>query len=123
MKPLDVRKYLFDIVQACELLKEFAGGKTFADYSADPLLRSGVERQLGIVGEALGQAIRVDPGLAERVAGARRITAFRNRLIHGYASLSNEVVWGVLETHLPALSRDVEGLLAESAGECEDDEE
>ena len=122
MKPLDVRKYLFDIMQACELLERFAKGKTFADYSADPLLRSGVERQFGIVGEALGQALRVNPSLAEHVAGARRIIAFRNRLIHGYASVSDEVVWGLLETHLPALRRDVEKLLAESAGDDGDDE-
>ena len=122
MKPLDVRKYLFEIAQACELLEQFTVDKTFADYSADPLLRSGVERQFAIVGEALNQALRVDPSLAEGVAGARRIIAFRNRLIHGYASVSNEVVWGVLETHLPALRRDVEKLLAESAGDDEDDE-
>ena len=122
MKPLDVRKYLFDIAQACELLARFTQDKTFADYCADPLLRSGVERQFGIVGEALGQALRADPGLVERVAGARRIIAFRNRLIHGYASVSNEVVWGLLETHLPTLRRDVEKLLAESAGDDEDGE-
>jgi uncharacterized protein with HEPN domain len=121
MKPLDVRKYLFDIAQACELLERFTAGKTFADYSADPLLRSGVERQFALAGEALNQALRVDPSLAEGVAGARRIIAFRNRLIHGYASVSNEVVWGLLETHLPALRRDVEKLLAESAGHDEDD--
>lgn len=122
MKPLDVRKYLFDILQACRLLEQFTGGKTFADYSADALLRSGVERQFAIAGEALNQALRVDPGLAEGVAGARRIIAFRNRLVHGYASVSNEVVWGVLETHLPALRRDVERLLAESTGDDEDGE-
>ena len=56
------------------------------------------------------------------MAGARRIIAFRNRLIHGYASVSDEVVWGLLETHLPALRRDVEKLLAESAGDDGDDE-
>jgi uncharacterized protein with HEPN domain len=122
MKPLDVRKYLFDILQACDLLERFTVGKTFIDYSADALLRSGVERQFAIVGEALGQALRADPDLAERVAGAARIIAFRNRLIHGYASVSNEVVWGVLKTHLPALRRDVEKLLAESAGDDEDGE-
>ncbi len=83
MKRPDVRKYLYDILQACDLLEHFTGGKTFDDYLADALLRSGVERQFGIVGEALGQALRVNPDLAERVTGARRIVAFRNRLIHG----------------------------------------
>ncbi len=96
MKPPDVRKCLFDILEACRLIQQFTAGKTFADYAADALLRSGVERQSAIAGEALGQALRADPGLAERVTAAGRIIAFRNRLIHGYASVSNEVVWGVL---------------------------
>ena len=123
MKRPDARKYLFDILQACNLLGRFTEGKTFADYSADALLRSGVERQFGIVGEALAQALRVDPGLAERIAGTKRIIAFRNRLIHGYASVLDEVVWGVLETNVPAFRRDVQGLLDESAGEDELSEE
>jgi uncharacterized protein with HEPN domain len=113
MWPLDVRKYLFDIAQACELLAGFTAGKTFADYEADPLLRSGVERQFGIIGEALNLALRVDPSLAEQITGSGKIIAFRNRLVHGYSSVSNKVVWGVLEASLPTLKREVEALLAE----------
>ncbi len=45
MLPLEVRKYLFDIAQACDLLTQFSSGKPFTDYSADALLRSRVERQ------------------------------------------------------------------------------
>jgi uncharacterized protein with HEPN domain len=103
MQPLEVRKYLFDIVQACDLLDEFTAGKTLADYSLDPLLRSAVERQFEIIGEALSQALRADASLSHRITDSRRIIAFRNRLIHGYASVSNEVVWGVLEANLARL--------------------
>jgi len=53
MLPLEVRKYLFDIAQACDLLTQFTGGKTFTDYSADALLRSAVERQFEVVGKRL----------------------------------------------------------------------
>ena len=122
MKRPDVRKFLYDIVEACDLLGQFTSGKTFDDYSADALLRSGVERQFGIVGEALARAVRVDPGLAERITGTKRIIAFRNRLVHGYASVVDEVVWGVLETNVPALRRDVQRLLEGSAGEGESPE-
>ena len=113
MLPLEVRKYLFDIAQACDLLTQFTREKTFSDYSADPLLRSGVERQFEVIGEALNQALRLAPDLAHRVSDCRRIVAFRNRLIHGYAFISNEVVWGVIEKNLPGLRREVQSLLDE----------
>jgi uncharacterized protein with HEPN domain len=113
MPRLEVRKYLFDIQQACDLLLQFTKGKSFADYSADPLLRSAVERQFEIVGEALNQLLRLEPAWASRISDTRRIISFRNRLIHGYDSLADEVVWGVLETNLPALRQEVRTLLDE----------
>jgi len=114
MLPLEVRKYLFDMAQACELLATFTAGKTLADYSGDPLLRSGVERQFEIIGEALAQALCVRPDLAKQLTDTGRIVAFRNRLIHGYANISNEVVWGILESNLPVLRREVKALLGEN---------
>ncbi len=117
MQPLEVRKYLFDIAQACELLAEFTAGKTFAHYRAESMLRSAVERQFEIIGEALNQALRLEPKLAARISDTRRIIAFRSRLIHGYASLADEVVWGVLESNLPILRREVEGLLKQAEGQ------
>jgi uncharacterized protein with HEPN domain len=113
MKPLEIRKYLFDILQACDLLKQFTAGKTFDDYTADPMLRSAVERQFEIIGEALNQALQLDPSLEARISSTRRIIAFRNRLIHGYASIAGEVVWGVLEANLATLHQEVEILLKE----------
>ena len=77
----------------------------------DPLLRSAVERQFEIVGEALCQAIRHDSSVAEQISNSSRIISFRNRLIHGYATISDKVVWGVIETNLPLLTREVNELL------------
>lgn len=113
MKQLDIRKYLFDINEACELLAQFTAGKTFSDYSADPLLRSAVERQFEIIGEALSQALRLDPNLSSRISNTGRIIAFRNRLIHGYASIADEIVWGILEAGLPTLQKEVATLMRE----------
>jgi uncharacterized protein with HEPN domain len=113
MPSLEIRKYLFDIQQACDLLVQFTQGKSLADYAADPLLRSAVERQFEIVGEALNQLLRLEPTFASRISDTRRIIAFRNRLIHGYDSLADEIVWGVLETNLPVLRHEVAALLHE----------
>jgi uncharacterized protein with HEPN domain len=83
LRPLEIRKYLFDIDQACSVIESFTSGKSFEDYEASALLRSAVERQFEIVGEALGRMIKADASLAEHVSHSGRIIGFRNRLIHG----------------------------------------
>lgn len=109
---LEAKKYLFDIKQAADLLLRFSRGKTFAEFTADPLLRSAIERQFEIIGEALNQLSRIDPDTASAISEHRRIIAFRNILIHGYAEIDHRLVWGILEGKLPDLYRQVETLLA-----------
>mgnify|MGYP000844255908 FL=1 len=70
-----------------------------------------MERQFEILGEALSQALRLRPQLEETITGSRRIIAFRNRFIHGYASISHDIVWSVLRDDLPLLQSQVERLL------------
>ena len=111
MLPLEIRKYLYDIQQACELLSGFTAGKTLDDYTANAMLRSAVERQFEIIGEALNQMLRRDPALTPRISDHQRIIAFRNRLIHGYADIDHEVVWGILTRSLPNLRREIDMLL------------
>ena len=79
---LEIRKYLYDIQQACELLNDFTASKTLTDYTANAMLRAAVERQFEIIGEALNQMLKREPALAPRLSDHRRIMAFRNRLIH-----------------------------------------
>jgi uncharacterized protein with HEPN domain len=57
--------------------------------------------------------LRVNPTVGPRLTGAVRIISFRNYLIHSYASVSAGVVWGIVETNLPELAREVESLLRE----------
>jgi len=111
MTQREVCKYLYDIAQACEALARFAAERTFDDYKADELLRSGVERQLITIGEALHQALRLEPALADHIAQTEDIIAFRNRLVHGYDVVSDELVWSILRGEVPALHREVRTLL------------
>ena len=109
---LEAKKYLFDIKHAADLLLSFSRGKTFVEFTADPLLRSAIERQFEIIGEALNQLSKVDPDAVAAIGEHRRIIAFRNILIHGYAEIDHRLVWGILEGKLPDLHRQVEALLA-----------
>jgi uncharacterized protein with HEPN domain len=111
--PPEARKFIWDARQAARRLREFTAGKQLGDYLADALLRSAVERQFEIIGEALRQVARVEPASAARIPDLPRIVAFRNILVHGYASVDDRLVWGLLESELPALSTVLEGLLEE----------
>ncbi|GHH38244.1 HepT-like ribonuclease domain-containing protein [Lentzea cavernae] len=108
----DPRTYLWDALRAVELLADFSSGKSFADYLADAMLRSAVERQFEIVGEALNNLSKVSPELADAIPDLPRIVAFRNILIHGYASVDDALVWQVLTDKRPQLEERLHQLLA-----------
>ena len=109
--PLETKKYLYDIQQAAERLTQFSRGKTFSDYSKDAMLRSAIERQFEIIGEALSHLSKIDPACISKISAYQRIIAFRNILIHGYAEIDDRLVGGVLEARLPTLYKEVSLLL------------
>jgi uncharacterized protein with HEPN domain len=76
----DPRALLWDICRAADAVTDFTRRKTIEDYKADRLLRSAVERQLTIVGEAVAQLSRLTPDLAQRVPDQIRVIALRNVL-------------------------------------------
>ena len=108
---LESKKYLFDILQAAKNLQQFSQNKAFSDYEADALLRSAVERQFEIIGEALRRLAKEDPGTAGRIAEYERIISFRNILVHAYAQIDDRLVWDVLRSKLPGLLEQVQSLL------------
>ena len=79
----DPRSFLWDVRDAADAIASFTQGRSFGDYLADRMLRSAVERQFEIIGEALSQLAKTDPDLAARISDVRRIIDFRNVLIHG----------------------------------------
>ena len=111
MRP-EARKYLWDASQAVDRISRFVAGKTFQSYQADELLRSAVERQFEIIGESLAQLRTADAETAASVPDSARIVAFRNLLIHGYATVDDKIVWGVVEGSLPQLQEALSRLLA-----------
>lgn len=106
----DPRSYLWDALRAADLIVEFVRGRTLVDYESDVLLRSAVERQFVIVGEALSQLSRADAELAGRVPELGEIIGFRNILVHGYAIVDDEQVWHTIDD-LVALRAALRGLI------------
>lgn len=109
----DARKLVWDARQAIGRVLDFTHGKSFSDYQADLILRSAVERQFEIAGEALAKLRRVDAHTAATIGDLPRVVGFRNILIHGYATVDDRLVWGVIDNHASSL-RDALDLLLQS---------
>ena len=106
-----VLKYLYDIKLALDELDSFFGGrkKYFAAYASDMLLKRAIERNLEIIGEAMSRILKEDPLF--KLENSRRIIGLRNQIIHGYDSISDENIWGIVINHLPNLRQEVEKLI------------
>lgn len=110
----DPRCFLWDALRAAESVQASLCGKTYEAFVEDDLVRSAVERQLQIIGEALSQLARIDPRIASNVAELRRIIAFWNILVHGYAAIDYYTVWRLIEDKLPELQVNLQVLLRAS---------
>jgi uncharacterized protein with HEPN domain len=99
-------KFLSDILQAIELIESFIVDTTdFNDYLSDRKPQSAVERQLGIIGEAVHKFEKLFPDL--QLSNARKIVGLRNRIIHVYDSVDPSIIWAIIKTHLGPLKEEV----------------
>ena len=111
---LEPKKYLYDVREAALRIVDFTSGKTLDEYRGDAMLRSAVERQFEIIGEALSQLAKRDHKFVARISEHRRIIAFRNILIHGYVDIDERLVWDIVQTKLPVPRQETETLLNEA---------
>jgi uncharacterized protein with HEPN domain len=110
----DPKSLLWDAREAADVIAAVTAGKSFADFDRDIVLRSAVERQFEIVGEALAQLARIDAAMAQQVPDLRQIIGFRNVLIHGCATVDPARVWRVIADNLPPLRAALAALLGAS---------
>lgn len=99
----EVAKRLLEASVACAAIRGFVHEVDAGGFAESVLIRSAVERQFEIIGEALGRAAREDSALADLMPEIPRIVGLRNRLIHGYDSVDDQIVWDIVQTKLPAL--------------------
>ncbi|HPS31562.1 MAG TPA: DUF86 domain-containing protein [bacterium] len=107
---LEVKKNLHDILVSIESIQEFTAKITsFPDFKSNKLVKRAVERELGIIGEAVNRINKIDPEL--ELQNARKIVALRNLVIHGYDKVDDAIIWGVIKKHLPILKAQVAELI------------
>ena len=107
-------KRLFDARAAAASAVHFVADCTRDDYLSNDLLRSGVERKLEIVGEALNRAQLENKEVAFLVPDLRRIVGLRNRIIPGYDDLDDLQIWAIVRDNIPDLIQQLNRVLDEN---------
>ena len=104
--PRDARAYLADVVEACDAISMAVRGMNLQGYTDNRLVRSSVEREFIIIGEALAALGRAAEEVFASIAQARRIVDFRNQLTHEYPVVDDSIVWAIIERDVPVLRRE-----------------
>ena len=109
----DPRAFLWDVRESALAIQQFTAGMDAAAYAGNAMAQAAVERKFEIIGEALGQLAKADASMAARIPDLPQIVAFRNQLIHGYATVNVGTVWNITQNALPVLLSAVHSLLDE----------
>jgi uncharacterized protein with HEPN domain len=108
-----IKTWLYDILSSINEIESYfiETPKMFEIYQNDLKTKRAVERNIEIIGEAMSR-IRKENSEIE-ISNSRKIVDVRNRIIHGYDSVSDDVIWGIVIRNLPVLQKEVEILLNE----------
>lgn len=112
--PRDARAYLSDILDSCDAIEAALDGFDLQRYIEDRLVRSSVEREFIIIGEAIVRLSLKSPDVFAAIPKARRIIDFRNRLAHEYSTVDDEFVWAIAAHDVPVLRDECRKLLERS---------
>jgi uncharacterized protein with HEPN domain len=112
----DPRAFLSDVIQAGQAIQQAVAGINLDDYRNSRLIRSSVELEFTIIGEALNQLSQRDEERFAQIDQAPQIISFRNKLTHEYVTTNNQLVWGVIQNNLPVLLKQCTQLLIELDG-------
>ncbi len=85
--------------------------KNFIAYQNDLRTKRAVERNIEIIGEAMNRILKKDDSIV--ITNSRKIVDVRNRIIHVYDTVSDDIIWGIVVKYLPTLKIEIEKLLGE----------
>ena len=109
MKP-ETKTWLEDISRSIDEIFDFLPDiKDFESFKKDLKTKRAIERNLEIIGEALNRILKDNPDI--QITESRKIVDTRNRIIHGYNTVSSDILWLIITKSLPILKKEVENLL------------
>lgn len=107
-----IQSWIYDILQCIDEIDLFLGdNRDFSAYQKDLKTKKATERNLEIIGEAFNRILKLDPDF--NIENARNIVGTRNRIIHSYDNISDEVIWTIVCRELPSLSIQLKSILEE----------
>lgn len=83
--------------------------RVFEEYTSDIKTKRAIERNLEIIGEAVNRILKKNKAI--KLDNAEKIIGTRNRIIHGYDKISDDLIWSIVINHLPKLKEEVSRLL------------
>lgn len=109
----DIKAWLYDIIQSINEIDSYYDNKPriFEEYVSDIKTKRAIERNLEIIGEAVNRILIKNKDF--KLDNAEKIIGTRNRIIHGYDKISDNLIWSIVINHLPKLKDEVTGLLDE----------
>jgi uncharacterized protein with HEPN domain len=109
----DIKTWLYDILQSINEIDSYYDNKPriFEEYVSDIKTKRAIERDLEIIGEAANRILKKDKDF--KLDNVEKIIGTRNRIIHGYDKISDDLIWSIVINHLPKLKNEVTRLLNE----------
>ena len=110
---IEIKTWLYDILQCISEIESYYENKAkiFEEYLKDIKTKRAIERDLEIIGEAVGRIYKKNVDF--KLNNAEKIISTRNRIIHGYDTVSDELIWSIVVNHIPKLKEEVSKLLGE----------
>lgn len=110
----NIKKYLHDILMAIEEIELFLSQrpKQYQVFIDDHMFRSAIERQVGIIGEAMTKILQLEPNIP--INNAKNIKGTRNYIVHAYDTLQPHIIWGIVINDIPNLKEEVIKILNEN---------
>jgi uncharacterized protein with HEPN domain len=106
----ETKAWMSDILTAIQEINQFVPDqKDFRKFQKDLKTKRAIERNIEIIGEAINRLIRVEPQIL--ITNARKIVDTRNRIIHGYDSVSEDIIWAIVVRDLPLLEKEIKLLI------------